>query len=239
MSELVREWRPPFPLDLSGVLAPLRRGRGDPTWRSATEGGAIWRVGTTPDGPATTRLHRRGDGTVVTAAWGPGARWALDGLPALLGADDDREAFVAHHPLVADAARRLPGLRLGATGRVWDVLVPAVLEQKVTGVEARRSWRELCWRFGEPGARAGAGRDAGAAEPGAAAGGAGLGVAPRGRGLGPAARDPGVRRGRPPVGGRLRAGRRAAAGSCCGGFPGSGCGPPPRSPSGPGATPTR
>ncbi len=150
MSELVREWRPPFPLDLSGVLAPLRRGRGDPTWRSAADGGAIWRVGTTPDGPATTRLHRRGDGTVVMAAWGPGARWALDGLPALLGADDNREAFVAHHPLVADVARRLPGLRLGATGRVWDVLVPAVLEQKVTGVEARRSWRELCWRFGDP-----------------------------------------------------------------------------------------
>ena len=44
----------------------------------------------------------------------------------------------------------MPGLRLGAAGRVWDVLLPAVLEQKVTGVEARRSWRELCWRFGEP-----------------------------------------------------------------------------------------
>jgi 3-methyladenine DNA glycosylase/8-oxoguanine DNA glycosylase len=41
-------------------------------------------------------------------------------------------------------------LRLGATGRVWDVLFPAVLEQKVTGVEARRSFRELCRRFGEP-----------------------------------------------------------------------------------------
>jgi 3-methyladenine DNA glycosylase/8-oxoguanine DNA glycosylase len=150
MSELVREWRPPFALDLAGVLAPLRRGRGDPTWRSATDGGAIWRVGTTPDGPATTRLHRRADGTVVTTAWGPGAQRALDGLPALLGADDNREAFVAHHPMVADVAQRLPGLRLGATGRVWDVLVPAVLEQKVTGVEARRSWRELCWRFGDP-----------------------------------------------------------------------------------------
>ena len=28
--------------------------------------------------------------------------------------------------------------------------MPAVLEQKVTGVEARRSWRELCHRFGDP-----------------------------------------------------------------------------------------
>ncbi|MCO7197268.1 DNA-3-methyladenine glycosylase 2 family protein, partial [Pseudonocardia sp. McavD-2-B] len=36
-----REWRPPFPLDLYGVLAPLRRGRGDPTWRTAVDGAVI------------------------------------------------------------------------------------------------------------------------------------------------------------------------------------------------------
>ncbi|GAA1222025.1 DNA-3-methyladenine glycosylase family protein [Pseudonocardia alaniniphila] len=145
-----REWRPAYRLDLSGVLAPLRRGRGDPTWHSVGEGSAIWRASTTPDGPATTRLHRRSDGTVVCEAWGPGAQWSLDGLPALLGVHDRPEEFVAHHPLVADAARRMPGLRFGASMRVWDVLVPAVLEQKVTGVEARRSWRELCRRFGDP-----------------------------------------------------------------------------------------
>lgn len=150
MSEQVREWRPGFPLDLAGVLAPLRRGRGDPTWHGAADGSAIWRTGTTPDGPATLRVHRRADGTVVGAAWGDGAAWTLAGLPALLGAADRPEGFVAHHPLVADAARRLPGVRFGATGRVWDVLVPAVLEQKVTGIEARRSWRELCRRFGDP-----------------------------------------------------------------------------------------
>ena len=145
-----REWRPAYRLDLSGVLAPLRRGRGDPTWRSAGESSAIWRACTTPDGPATTRLHRRSDGTVICEAWGPGAQWSLDGLPALLGVHDRPEEFVAHHPLVADTARRMPGLRFGASMRVWDVLVPAVLEQKVTGVEARRSWRELCRRFGDP-----------------------------------------------------------------------------------------
>ncbi|HEX5811425.1 MAG TPA: DNA-3-methyladenine glycosylase 2 family protein [Pseudonocardia sp.] len=145
----VREWRPPYPVDPAGVLAPLRRGRGDPTWHS-TDGSAVWRAGTTPDGPATTRLARRGDGTVVMHAWGPGAAWSLDGLPALLGDGDDVGSFVAHHPLVADAHRRMPGIRFCATRRVWDVLVPAVLEQKVTGTEARRSWRELCRRFGDP-----------------------------------------------------------------------------------------
>jgi len=145
---LRREWTPEFTLDLAGVLAPLRRGRGDPTWQRDDDG--IWLVGTTPDGPVTTLLRRRADGSVLARAWGPGAPWSLDGLPALLGADDRPGEFTAHHPLVADAHRRLPGLRFGSSRRVWDQLVPAVLEQKVTGTEARRSWRELCRRFGDP-----------------------------------------------------------------------------------------
>ncbi|MDN5933245.1 MAG: DNA-3-methyladenine glycosylase 2 family protein, partial [Pseudonocardia sp.] len=139
---LDRDWTPDFPLDLSGVLAPLRRGRGDPTFQRAGEG--IWRVGTTPDGPATTVVRRLADGTVRMLAWGAGAAWSLDGLPALLGVDDRPSEFVPHHPLVADAHRRRPGLRFGSSRRVWDQLLPAILEQKVTGTEARRSWRELC-----------------------------------------------------------------------------------------------
>ncbi len=111
--------------------------------------GTVWRAGTTPVGAATLALRRDNAGTVHAAGWGPGAAWALDGLPALLGADDDDSGCVAHHPLIAQVRRRMPGLRLGATRRVWDVLVPAILEQKVTGVEARRSWRELSCRFGE------------------------------------------------------------------------------------------
>lgn len=149
MSEpLRREWRPDFRVDVAGVLAPLRRGRGDPTWQPAASG--VWRVGTTPDGPASTHLHRRADGTVVAQGWGPGAAWSLEGVPALLGAGDRPEEFACHHPLVADAHRRMPGLRFGASRRVWDQLLPAVLEQKVTGTEARRSFRELCRRFGDP-----------------------------------------------------------------------------------------
>lgn len=147
---LERAWRPDFRLDLAGLLAPLRWGRGDPTLRMDPADGIWWRAATTAEGPAAIALRRRGDGTVTAAAWGTGAGVLLDGLPALLGAADDDSGFVAHHPLVADVRRRMPGLRLGATGRVWDVLLPAVLGQKVTGVEARRSFRELCWRFGEP-----------------------------------------------------------------------------------------
>ncbi|MGH3912769.1 MAG: DNA-3-methyladenine glycosylase family protein, partial [Pseudonocardiaceae bacterium] len=144
-----RFWAPGYPLDVRVLLAPLRRGRGDPTMRVDADG-TVWRAGTTPDGPATLALRRSVDATVYATAWGPGAAWALDGVPALLGADDDDSGFVTHHPLIAQVRRRMPGLRLGATRRVWDVLVPAILEQKVTGTEARRSWRELCRRFGEP-----------------------------------------------------------------------------------------
>ncbi len=143
-----RSWTPPHPLDLGALLGPLRRGRGDPTMRVDADG-TVWRAGTTPAGAATLAVRREGGGAVHATGWGPGATWALDGLPALLGAEDDDSTFVPHHPLISQARRRMPGLRLGATRRVWDVLVPAVLEQKVTGVEARRSWRELCWRFGE------------------------------------------------------------------------------------------
>ncbi len=147
---LVRDWRPDYRLDLAGLLGPLRRGRGDPTMHLDAERGRVWRTATTAAGPATLCLARDPDGGFRARAWGPGAEVVLDGVPALLGAEDDDTGFVAHHPLVAETRRTRPGLRLGATGRVWDMLLPAVLEQKVTGVEARRSFRELCRRFGDP-----------------------------------------------------------------------------------------
>jgi 3-methyladenine DNA glycosylase/8-oxoguanine DNA glycosylase len=45
-------------------------------------------------------------------------------------------------------ARGKAAVRVPRSGRVLEALVPAVLEQKVTGMEARRSWRELLRRFG-------------------------------------------------------------------------------------------
>jgi 3-methyladenine DNA glycosylase/8-oxoguanine DNA glycosylase len=143
-----RGWRPDFTLELRSVLAPLRRGHGDPTFR-VTDVGVTWLVANTETGVGTLALHAEA-GEVRAAAWGDGAQPLLDGVPKLLGAEDDDSGFQAHHPLIADLRRRMPTLRLGATGRVWDLLVPSVLEQKVTGHEARRSWRELCRRFGTP-----------------------------------------------------------------------------------------
>ncbi|WP_245160348.1 DNA-3-methyladenine glycosylase 2 family protein [Blastococcus sp. CT_GayMR20] len=110
----------------------------------------LWRTTTTPDGPATVRITMT-SGTVHVAAWGAGAERAGAAVPEWLGADDPAGDFdPGGHPLVADLHRRTPWLRLGRTGRTWDALVPAVLEQKVTTVEANRVWRELLRLAGEP-----------------------------------------------------------------------------------------
>ena len=143
-----RRWQAAFVVDIGAALRPLRRGTGDPTFRCVE--GAYWRASTTPAGAATLALSPAAAGEVHARAWGPGADWALGQVPALLGAHDDPSTFVSQHERLAAARRRRPHLRLGATGTVWDVLLAAVLEQKVTGTEAFRSWRELAWRFGEP-----------------------------------------------------------------------------------------
>lgn len=144
-----RTWTPPYPLDLPSVLAPLRRGTGDPTM-TLDDRGAWWRTSTTEDGPATLRLGKDSSGEVTATAWGLGAELVLDNAPDLLGASDDDTGFVAVHDIVEQGRRVSGGLRLCASGRVWDVLVLAVLEQKVTFREAWRSWREICRRFGTP-----------------------------------------------------------------------------------------
>jgi 3-methyladenine DNA glycosylase/8-oxoguanine DNA glycosylase len=109
----------------------------------------MWRTALTPAGPGTVRLAVTAAG-VEAAAWGPGADWLVDQTPALLGREDDVSTFHPPPGLVADMWRRLPHLRLPSLGLVAEVLVPAILEQRVTGVEARRSWRELLRRFGSP-----------------------------------------------------------------------------------------
>lgn len=143
-----RRWTPPGPLDLGLTVGPMRRGPGDPAFR-VTSDGSVWRGSRTPAGPGTLRLARCG-GQIEAEAWGPGADWLLDRVPALLGADDDPGAFVPRHRIVHETHRRTPGLRLTRTGLVLESLVPTILEQKVTSDEAYRAWRLLLQRHGEP-----------------------------------------------------------------------------------------
>ncbi|MDQ3407970.1 MAG: DNA-3-methyladenine glycosylase 2 family protein [Chloroflexota bacterium] len=139
-------YRPDFKGDAWLTMAQLQHGRGDPTTRLTPTD--IWRATRTPEGPATLRLSRDGPDLRVVA-WGPGREWALTALPRLLGADDEPERFEPRHPLLRALQLRFAGLRFGRTDAVVEALLPAILEQKVTGVEARASYRALIRVHGE------------------------------------------------------------------------------------------
>jgi len=150
-----RVWHPSWPCPVSTTLSILRRGGGDPTFRVDADG-TVWRGVRTPEGPTTLRLRSRPAlGEVQAAAWGPGADWVLTSVPAMLGADDDPTGFAPTHKVLADAHRRKPHWRVCRTGLVLEALVPAVIEQKVTGQEAFSGFRSLVHRFGERGPGAG------------------------------------------------------------------------------------
>lgn len=110
-----------------------------------------WRATRTPDGPATLALTADG-GRVEAQAWGQGAAWALEHVPDLLGAHDETLGEFDPPPgLVRDLLHgRRHEVRIGRSLAVAEALAPTVLEQRVTGAGARRSWRWLIRRFGEP-----------------------------------------------------------------------------------------
>lgn len=150
--DATRAWRPDWPCAVRHLLGQHRRGAGDPTLRLAAPGerGPHWRASRTPEGPVTLAIEAHdADGEVHAHAWGPGAQWALDQLPELLGAADDWTGFEARHPVVREARRRHPHLRLGRTGRPLEAVVPSIIEQKVTGHEAFGGFRKLVRRYGE------------------------------------------------------------------------------------------
>ena len=144
------------PVSLRLTLGPVRQGYGDPCTRFAD--GGLWRASRAPAGPFTMFVRSSApDASVSGWAWGPGADWALDRLPGLVGADDDVSTFerlldqaTGVHPLVRELHRRFPGLRMGRTEAVAEFAVPVILAQKVTGLEARRSYRDLVRALGEP-----------------------------------------------------------------------------------------
>jgi 3-methyladenine DNA glycosylase/8-oxoguanine DNA glycosylase len=145
-------YRPHEAVDAQATMSQLRHGLGDPTIRF--DGATIWRATRTPEGPATTRIDPSG-GDYRVLAWGPGAAWAIASIPRLLGELDRPAEFDTPHPLLRELHRRAQGMRFGRTDAVVESLLPAVIEQKVTGIEARASYRALIYRYGEraPGPR--------------------------------------------------------------------------------------
>ena len=139
-------FRPSHPVDLRRTLGPsLRR----PTGAVRPDG--VWRATRTPAGPATVRLRSMGDGSIDAQAWGAGAAWAVEHAPDMAGATDDAGDFSSRgHPLVRELIGRFPGLRIPRTLAVFEHLTIAILEQKVQGRQARRAYRAIVGRWGEP-----------------------------------------------------------------------------------------
>lgn len=146
-------WAPARPTDLAATLRPLARGPFDPTQQIAAvrdgESCAFWRTLRTSAGAATLRLADCGDHFRLQG-WGPGAGAALASAPALLGAEDDDRGFDPVLPALVEANRTRRGWRLARTGRVFETLIPAVLEQKVITEQGQAAYRHLLRRFGEP-----------------------------------------------------------------------------------------
>jgi len=99
------------------------------------------------------RLGARGensDAAEVAAA-------ARDRAPRILGAQDSWQELELLLDALGDQVsetlarvrRRHPGVRLPATGALFDQLVTATLEQKVTHDQARSGWRNLLRRHGD------------------------------------------------------------------------------------------
>ena len=127
-----RTWRPDWPCPVAQVLGVHRRGAGDPTYRVLADGSHARGI-RTPEGPVALLVAADpAAGEVQARAWGPGAAWALDRLPRMLGADDDVTGFEPPETLAATWHRHRHW-RLGTTGLVMESLVPTIIEQKVTG----------------------------------------------------------------------------------------------------------
>jgi 3-methyladenine DNA glycosylase/8-oxoguanine DNA glycosylase len=156
-------------VDLRAVLGPMRRGRNDPTFRLDDRG--LWRTAITPEG-AVLQLLCADRAGVTSSCWGDGAGWMDSRTPDLLGLHDDPGAF-ERLPAVAAAladtsagdamppagvseivglwrSRGAGSLRIPKGHNVWESVVAAVLEQKVTGMEAGRAWIGLARSYGDP-----------------------------------------------------------------------------------------
>ncbi|MDH4065764.1 MAG: DNA-3-methyladenine glycosylase 2 family protein, partial [Acidobacteriota bacterium] len=137
------------------TLRFTRFGPGDPTTRRAA--GMFVKAWRSPEGEVTLRLERTNAASVNAASWGPGARWALERVPALLGFDDHPPVVERGEPhdetpyagRVATLSRRCAGLRLARVPWPLDKLLATILEQRVAFEDAAASWRSLLWRWGD------------------------------------------------------------------------------------------
>jgi 3-methyladenine DNA glycosylase/8-oxoguanine DNA glycosylase len=146
----VRRLAPPERYDFAGTLSALAMSRRDPTARLSPA--EVWWATRTPDGPGSLHIVRDGTG-LTTTGYGPGAAWLVDRADLITGLRDDVTGFAEvarRHPLVHQLARGRSGRRFVHSGRVFQRLLPAILEQKVTGQEAHRAYYKILRHYAEP-----------------------------------------------------------------------------------------
>lgn len=141
-----RSWQIEGPLVLRQTLRFVLPSA-SPSVRLANDGATI--AVNTEQGPATVALSLSGD-LLVGSAVGAGAAAALEGVPRLVGLDDNPSSFEPGPGPMRDLHLRNQGLRLGSTGRVFDAAVPTILGQRVTTDEAKKSYQALVRAFGDP-----------------------------------------------------------------------------------------
>ncbi len=73
----------------------------------------------------------------------------------MIGSLDHPVRFAEAHPAILRAQHNHPDVRLGAGRTLYHELLPTVLAQRITAVEAYRQWHQLCCEFGDaaPGPR--------------------------------------------------------------------------------------
>ena len=132
-------FRPRYDLNLKVTLMWVKTSR--------RQRGVGWWATETPEGSASVAFRAIG-GEVVADAWGPGAGWAIDRVPALLGNDDDPSGFRPRDRVVRDLVSRLGVPRLGATGRWYEAMATAVVYQRVVSADARTAVARMGRLFG-------------------------------------------------------------------------------------------
>lgn len=132
------------------VLATLRRTRFLPSDPSARlVGDTFWRATRTPLGPATLAVTALGE-RIEAQAWGEGAEWSLEHLPALVGALDPAPRWPSLPEPLRTLQKKVGGVRVPRTRALFESLVPTVLAQKVTGKEAKLGYLALTRALAEP-----------------------------------------------------------------------------------------
>ncbi len=139
----------PDPFDVGLTYGPLIRGRHDGSGRIV---GDTWMHAVhSPAGPVTVSVRADPSSrSVHVKAWGRGRSWAVEHASGIVGMHDRRDDFAPRHAVVAALHRRRPGLRIVRFGAVYDLALATTVEQRVTTIEARRSWYALVRRHGLP-----------------------------------------------------------------------------------------